>query len=123
MNEKVIKPWGGEYIFARYPDLYVGKIIFIRKGESLSKQYHETKHETMVVVNGKAKIELEMGEIIVSADVSSHKFSDPIEISPDEVHRVTALEDTLIFEVSTDHLDDVVRLEDKYGRVEDETSN
>ena len=110
---RVEKPWGWELVWAE-TDAYVGKLLFVRAGESLSLQYHEVKDESWLVHEGRARLEL--GE--VGGDL------DAIEIAPGEafrfragtVHRVTALEDTLVVEVSTPFLDDVVRLEDRYGR-------
>ena len=93
---------------------YVGKIIFVRKGEQLSLQYHKFKDETMYLYSGLAQLEIQ----------DARGQSQIIELSPGKVyhiepgcrHRVMALEDCQILEVSTPELDDVVRLEDRYGR-------
>ena len=111
---RVDKPWGYELIWA-LTDVYCGKVLFVRAGHSLSLQFHREKDESWLVQTGRAKVELgEAGEgmlmqEIVAAGAAFH-------FVPGTVHRVTALEDTTILEVSTPHLDDVVRLEDAYGR-------
>ena len=111
---RVDKPWGYELIWA-LTDIYCGKVLFVRAGHSLSLQFHREKDESWLVQAGRAKGELgEAGEgmlmqEIVAAGAAFH-------FVPGTVHRVTALEDTTILEVSTPHLDDVVRLEDAYGR-------
>ena len=111
---RVEKPWGWELIWA-HADAYVGKVLFVREGESLSLQFHREKDEAWFVQSGRAKLELGeagdsmLNEEIVGAGAAFH-------YAPGTVHRVTALEDTTILEVSTAYLDDVVRLEDAYGR-------
>ncbi len=111
---RVDKPWGYELIWA-HTDAYVGKLLFVRAGESLSLQFHRVKDESWLVQAGRA--ELELGS---SDDDALQKREigpgDAFHYAPGTVHRVTALEDTTILEVSTPHLDDVVRLEDRYGR-------
>ncbi len=110
---RVDKPWGWELVWAEAED-YVGKLLFVRAGESLSLQYHEVKDESWLVQEGRARLELgEVGdelEVIEIASGAAYRFR------PRTVHRVTAIEDTLVVEVSTNHLTDVVRLEDRYGR-------
>ena len=112
--EKVEKPWGWELIWARAED-YVGKILFVRAGESLSLQFHTVKDESWYVQEGRAEVEVgEAGDAI-----RAHEVVTPgacFRFRPGTVHRVQAIEDTTIVEVSTPHLDDVVRLEDRYGR-------
>jgi mannose-6-phosphate isomerase-like protein (cupin superfamily) len=111
---RVDKPWGWELIWAD-TDLYVGKILFVRAGQSLSLQFHNEKDESWYVQSGRAKLELgEAGQGILSTEVIGEGAS--FHYAPGTVHRVTAIEDTTILEVSTPHLDDVVRLEDAYGR-------
>jgi mannose-6-phosphate isomerase-like protein (cupin superfamily) len=111
---RVEKPWGHELIWA-LTDVYCGKVLFVRSGHSLSLQFHREKEESWLVQSGRAKLELGaagetiLHEEIVGAGAAFHYV-------PGTVHRVTALEDTTILEVSTPHLDDVVRLEDAYGR-------
>ena len=111
---RVEKPWGHELIWALTDD-YCGKVLFVRAGHSLSLQFHREKDESWLVQAGKAKLELgEAGDPVLKEEivVAGACFRYP----PGTVHRVTAIEDTTILEVSTPHLDDVVRLEDQYGR-------
>jgi mannose-6-phosphate isomerase-like protein (cupin superfamily) len=110
---RVEKPWGWELIWAE-AEQYVGKLLFIRAGHSLSLQYHVDKDESWLVHEGRATLEL--GEVGGELDRVEIAAGDAFRYRPGTVHRVTALEDTLIVEVSTPHLDDVVRLEDRYGR-------
>jgi mannose-6-phosphate isomerase len=111
---RVDKPWGWELIWAD-THLYVGKILFVRAGQSLSLQFHNEKDESWYVESGRAKLELgEAGQGILSTEVIGAGAC--FHYAPGTVHRVTAIEDTTILEVSTPHLDDVVRLEDQYGR-------
>ena len=111
---KVEKPWGYELIWAETPD-YVGKVLFVKAGESLSLQFHRVKDESWLVQEGRAKLELgSAGDAVLKEEVIAPGAT--FRFRPGTVHRVTALEDTTIIEVSTAHLDDVVRLEDRYGR-------
>jgi mannose-6-phosphate isomerase-like protein (cupin superfamily) len=111
---RVEKPWGYELIWA-HTDLYVGKVLFVRAGQSLSLQFHNEKDESWFVQSGRAELELgEAGQGILNKEVITTGAA--FHYVPGTVHRVTALEDTTILEVSTPHLDDVVRLEDRYGR-------
>jgi mannose-6-phosphate isomerase len=110
---RVEKPWGYELIWAK-TDKYVGKVLHINKGHQLSLQYHKLKEETIFVQSGKLQFLLEDDKgvrqtIILEAGQTAHTL-------PNRVHRMTALEDCDIFEVSTPELDDVVRLQDDYGR-------
>ena len=111
---RVEKPWGYELIWALSDD-YCGKLLFVRAGEQLSLQYHRVKDETIYVQSGRAEIQIspnpdtEPGKEIVEAGRG-------FRIRPGVIHRMRALEDTLFLEVSTPNLDDVVRLEDRYGR-------
>jgi len=115
-KREVIKPWGREVIFAETKD-YVGKLLYINEGHKLSLQYHEEKEETILVISGKL-------EIFVSGHgrrgLSSLKLSegDTYHIPPGTIHRFSASLGTnaVLAEVSTNHLDDVVRLEDDYDR-------
>jgi mannose-6-phosphate isomerase-like protein (cupin superfamily) len=111
---RVEKPWGWELIWA-LTDEYCGKILFVKAGESLSLQFHNVKDESWYVLEGRAHVELgKAGEGSLEQEVivagAAFRFR------PGTVHRVRALDDTRILEVSTPHLDDVVRLEDSYGR-------
>lgn len=110
---RVEKPWGWELVWAE-ADAYVGKLLFVRAGEALSLQYHQQKDESWLVQEGRALLELaRVGEELESVEIGA---GDAFRFRPGTLHRVTALEDTLVLEVSTPHLDDVVRLEDRYGR-------
>jgi mannose-6-phosphate isomerase len=110
---RVEKPWGWELIWAM-ADEYVGKLLFVAAGQALSLQYHETKDESWLVREGRASLELgTVGGELESIEIGP---GDAFRYRPGTVHRVTAIEDTLIIEVSTPQPDDVVRLEDRYGR-------
>jgi len=110
---KVEKPWGWELIWAE-GDRYAGKLLFVRAGHSLSLQYHERKDESWYVQEGRAALELgRVGQELEEQEIGT---GDTFHFAPGTVHRVRALEDTLIVEVSTPDLDDVVRLADDYGR-------
>ena len=111
---RVEKPWGHELIWA-LTDEYCGKVLFVKAGHSLSLQFHRTKDESWLVQSGRARLELgEAGESLLREEVVGPGAA--FHYVPGTVHRVTALEDTTILEVSTPHLDDVVRLADAYGR-------
>jgi mannose-6-phosphate isomerase len=110
---RVEKPWGYELIWAE-AEQYVGKLLFVRAGHALSLQYHEIKDESWLVQEGRASLEL--GEVGGDLAVREIGRGDAFRYRPGTVHRITAIEDTLILEVSTPHLDDVVRLDDRYGR-------
>lgn len=110
---RVEKPWGWELVWAE-AESYVGKLLFVRAGHSLSLQYHEVKDESWLVREGRARLEL--GDVGGGLEELEIRPGDAFRYRPRTVHRVTALEDTLILEVSTPHLDDVVRLDDRYGR-------
>ncbi|HZT91716.1 MAG TPA: cupin domain-containing protein [Gaiellaceae bacterium] len=112
--KRVEKPWGHELIWA-LTDVYCGKVLFVKAGQSLSLQFHREKDESWFVQSGRAKLELgRAGESLLNEEVVAAGAAFHYE--PGTVHRVTALEDTTIIEVSTPHLEDVVRLEDAYGR-------
>ena len=110
---RVEKPWGYELCWA-VTDRYVGKVIHINKGEALSLQYHQIKDEFQFLVRG--SVEMEIGDS--EAQLTRHRMQagDTLHITRGTRHRLTALEDSDIFEVSTPEIDDVVRLEDRYGR-------
>jgi mannose-6-phosphate isomerase len=111
---KVEKPWGSELIWAE-SEQYVGKLLFVKAGQSLSLQFHRVKDESWLVHEGRAKLELgSAGNPVLREEVIA--AGECFRFRPGTVHRVTAIEDTTIVEVSTPHLDDVVRLEDRYGR-------
>ena len=113
MGDIIQKPWGHEDIWAR-TDNYVGKILFIKEGHRLSLQHHEKKEETIRVINGLMSLELEGydGNIkthVLEASMTRH-------IPPGTKHRMVAITDVEIVEVSTTELDDIVRHEDDYNR-------
>ena len=111
---KVEKQWGHELIWA-LSEQYAGKVLFVRAGASLSLQFHNEKDESWYVQSGRAKLELgEAGQSVLDEEIVGAGAA--FRYRPGTVHGVTALEDTTILEVSTPHLDDVVRLEDLYGR-------
>jgi mannose-6-phosphate isomerase len=108
----VPKPWGYELIFAQ-TDRYVGKILHVNQGESLSLQYHEMKDETLYVVEGELRLTIEHdGD---RREMPLRK-GEAFHIPPRLIHRMYAVVDTDVAEVSTTELQDVVRLEDRYGR-------
>jgi mannose-6-phosphate isomerase-like protein (cupin superfamily) len=109
------KPWGHELIWAK-TDRYVGKILHVRAGEALSLQYHRVKDETIMVLSGRLRFEFFVeGQTPSIRDLSP---GEPFHVASGVRHRMTAVEDTDVLEVSTPELDDVVRLEDRYGRID-----
>jgi mannose-6-phosphate isomerase len=111
---KVDKPWGWELIWAA-ADAYAGKVLYVRAGHSLSLQFHREKDESWYVQSGRAAVEVgAVGDAVLKEEVLGPGAA--LHFRPGTVHRVTAVEDTTILEVSTPQLDDVVRLEDRYGR-------
>jgi mannose-6-phosphate isomerase-like protein (cupin superfamily) len=113
--KRVEKPWGYEIWWAR-TDRYVGKILHINQGASLSLQYHNVKEETMLVQSGRMLVETRGKEEPGELRRIEMKPGDVFHVTPGTLHRMTGLEDTDLVEVSTPELDDVVRLEDRYGR-------
>ena len=115
---KVEKPWGYELHWAK-TDRYVGKLIHVNAGHALSLQYHHRKDETIYLHSG--RLLFEIGDD--GKNLSRHEMrpGERVHITPKTIHRMTAIEDSDIFEVSTPELDDVVRLEDRYGREDKKT--
>jgi mannose-6-phosphate isomerase-like protein (cupin superfamily) len=114
---RVEKPWGFESIWAE-TDLYVGKILHINAGEALSLQFHRIKDETFHLLSGEMHFfagpsEEEMERVVLEQ-------GDSFRVVPGTVHRMVAVTDCDILEASTPHLDDVIRLEDRYGRTTDD---
>jgi mannose-6-phosphate isomerase len=112
-NTKVDKPWGYELRWA-ITDRYLGKVLHINKGEALSLQYHRQKDECQYILAG--AIDMEVGQAEGEMTTRRMRAGDTVHLTPGTRHRLTAVEDTDIFEVSTPEIDDVVRLEDRYGR-------
>ncbi len=116
---RVDKPWGHEERFALEPGKYCGKSLHVDAGHALSLQYHEGKEETIAVQSG--RVQLEIG----SDEDHLEKFDlgpgDAVHLIPGTRHRLTAIVDCVILEASTTELDDVVRLEDRYGRASVQT--
>jgi mannose-6-phosphate isomerase-like protein (cupin superfamily) len=110
---KVEKPWGYELRWG-ITDRYAGKVLHINKGEALSLQYHERKDEYQYVVTG--AVDIELGGADGKLERHRMRAGDTLHITPGTRHRLTAVEDTDIFEVSSPEVEDVVRLEDRYGR-------
>jgi len=114
MSRQVPKPWGHELIWAE-TDRYVGKILHVKQGQALSLQYHERKDETIYLLSGRLRFEYgprdesPLREVVLEAGETFH-------ITPHLRHRMIGETDCDVLEVSTPELDDVVRLEDRYGR-------
>lgn len=110
---RIEKPWGHELWWA-WTDDYVGKILHVKSGHRLSVQYHEHKDETSYVLSGRL--------ILFKGASADDLTQTPVEPGaqwrnlPGEIHTIEAVEDAQVLEVSTPHLDDVVRLSDSYGR-------
>ncbi len=109
----VEKPWGRE-IWVAHSDKYALKIIEFKKGSRSSLQYHNVKHEHIYIDGGSLQMEKENDAGQMETIVM--RPGDVVEMTPGRKHRVTALEDVRIIEVSTPELDDVVRVEDDYHR-------
>ena len=114
---RVDKPWGYELLWA-LTDGYCGKVLFVRAGQALSLQFHRVKDEAWFFQSGRAEIEVgAVGEAMLAKEVVGQGAA--FHFVPGTVHRIRAIEDTTILEVSTPHLDDIVRLEDLYGRADE----
>ena len=111
---RVEKPWGYELWWAQ-TEAYVGKVIHVMAGHALSLQYHNRKVETIYLYSGKLLFEIQEGERLVGREMVP---GERVHVPAGTVHRMTAIEDSDIFEVSTPFLEDVVRLDDRYGRAE-----
>jgi mannose-6-phosphate isomerase len=109
---RVPKPWGHETIWA-HTDVYVGKILHINAGEALSVQYHNVKDETIYLLSGELIYRIWDGDRPQDVDL---EIGDAYRVTPGTIHQMEAVTDCDILEVSTPHLDDVVRLQDRYGR-------
>lgn len=111
--KRVEKPWGYELWWAQ-TDKYVGKILHINAGERLSLQYHNQKDETLYMLKG--EIDMEYGPDANHLETKRMREGDTHHNPPLMVHRMIAISDTDMIEVSTPQVEDVVRLEDAYGR-------
>ncbi|MGI8548721.1 MAG: cupin domain-containing protein [Gemmatimonadaceae bacterium] len=108
----VPKPWGHEIIWANTP-LYVGKVLHIKAGQALSVQYHNQKDETIHLLTGAMIYRVGEGDSLVEVTLNA---GDSFRNEPGTVHQMEAVTDCDVLEASTPHLDDVVRLSDRYGR-------
>jgi mannose-6-phosphate isomerase len=111
---RVDKPWGHEEHFALVDGKYCGKTLHIRAGQALSLQYHEVKEETICVQSG--RLRFQVGKEATALEEFELLPGEAVHLSPGMIHRMTAVEDTVVLEASTTELWDVVRLEDRYGR-------
>ena len=111
---RVEKPWGYELHWAK-TDQYVGKVIHVNAGHALSLQYHNLKDETILLWSGRLRFEIREGNTARTWDM---KPGERVHVTAKTVHRLTAVEDCDLIEVSSPELDDVVRLEDRYGRAD-----
>ena len=112
-QNKINKPWGFEIIWS-HCNKFVGKILFINKGHKLSRQYHVTKEETILVLSGTLSLEIGRGEKMEKINL---KKGQSFHVTPGLVHRFCAdFGDVELAEVSTPELDDVIRIEDDYNR-------
>jgi mannose-6-phosphate isomerase len=112
---RVEKPWGHEVWWAD-TDAYAGKILHVDAGHRLSLQFHREKDETSYLLSG--RLRLTQGP---SAEDLQEREIGPGQVwrvEPGTVHTIEAIEDSVVLEVSTPHLDDVVRLQDRYGRAD-----
>tara|TARA_B110000003_G_C16653104_1_gene535184 strand:+ start:1032 stop:1376 length:345 start_codon:yes stop_codon:yes gene_type:complete len=111
--KRIEKPWGYEELI-EHNEKYVLKRLFMKKDNRCSLQYHDYKHETLYVVTGLLK--LTVGTSMETLDTVELHPGDSYVLTPKTIHRMEGLVDTLYLESSTPELEDVVRLEDDYGR-------
>jgi len=109
---RVEKPWGYELIWA-LTDRYVGKILHVKAGHVLSLQYHNRKDETMHLLSGELTLRTQVGDTLVSRPF---KAGESVHIPAKLIHQIEAVVDSDVLEASTPELDDLVRLQDRYGR-------
>lgn len=109
---RVDKPWGYELIWAK-TDKYAGKILHVEPGHLLSLQYHEKKDETIFMLKGEIIFRVQEGDELVERRM---REGENYHIMPGTIHQMEAIEPSDMLEASTPELDDVVRLEDRYGR-------
>ena len=116
--ENVNKPWGHEEIFALVEGSYIGKLLFVKAGESLSLQYHNAKDETIALISG--RVEIDLGDSADTLHAVSLSPGDSVHVLPGMLHRLRAGDDSVLVEASTADSgwrEDVVRIEDRYGRL------
>lgn len=111
-TETVIKPWGFELIWAKTNN-YVGKLLHIRAAHKLSRQFHQEKEETLHLLSGQLTLELGANDNLFTKNLTA---GETFHLPPKTIHRMIAVTDCVLLEVSTIQLSDVVRLEDDYGR-------
>lgn len=118
-GERVDKPWGHELRWA-VTDRYIGKLIHVKKGHQLSLQYHVQKDESIFIVSGLLDLVLEDA----AGELNVHRMTPGMtaRVRPGRRHRFIGVEDTDLVEVSSPEVDDVVRLEDSYGRAGSSTA-
>jgi len=109
----VEKPWGHETIWADC-SAYAGKTLFVKAGEALSLQYHREKEETLHLASGRVRFWI--GRSATALEPIDLLPGESVHLPPETLHRIEAIEDSTLLEVSTPHLQDIVRLEDRYGR-------
>jgi len=108
----VPKPWGHEIIWA-HTDRYLGKLLHINAGHALSVQYHDRKDETVHLLSGELIYRVKLGDVLKDVHLTR---GESFRIAPGTVHQMEAVTDCDVLEASTSEMDDVVRLEDRYGR-------
>jgi mannose-6-phosphate isomerase len=113
LPRRIEKPWGYELIWAE-TDAYVGKILHVNAGEALSLQYHEIKDETLFLLTG--ELVLRVGPSVEELQEVNFVAGDSFHIAPGMIHGMEAVSDCDVLEASTPHLEDVVRIKDRYGR-------
>lgn len=106
--KSVTKPWGKEEWLV-LNDKYCVKRLYIEEGESTSLQYHEAKKETMFLESGAC-------DLVIKETTIKMKYNTPYTINPNDIHRLICYRSAVILEVSTPEVDDVVRIQDNYGR-------
>ncbi len=114
LPHRVVKPWGFELIWGQTEE-YVGKVLHINAGESLSLQYHEVKDETIFLYSGQMRFWA--GSSLETLEEVTLVEGEAFRVVPGTIHRMQAVTDCDVMEASTNHLDDVVRMDDRYGRV------
>jgi len=117
-STKVDKPWGYEMILTDPKSPYTAKLLFINQGEELSLQYHDQKTETLTLFSGQCK--LIVGKNAQSLIENNMEMRTGYTFDPGTVHQIKAITDCLIFEASTPEIGTTYRLEDKYGRQDEQ---